>query len=336
MTSRRQRISRLWAAIGLTAALTGAACSADADSDGSAREAGDLTKIVVGVQPVTPFVNVPLGVQEGIFAKHGLDVEVRVISEATTIPPALLADQLQFSNWSYASFTLLADKRMPLRIVGPGDTAGTDLSSDYIQLITMRDSGVSSVKELAGKKIATNALLSLTHIQLMVALDKAGVDPKSVKFVPIPFPNMGAALEAGQVDAAGIAEPFITKLGQRADINPLAALDVAIMPDLPVSAWMTTEKYHKQNPDLVRAFQMALLESSQFAQDNPDKVREFVPEFAGVDKATADKMILPTWVTSVDSAKIQQVADVMHEYGATKKPVDMESYLLPVPLPEKQ
>lgn len=66
----------------------------------------------------------------------------------------------------------------------------------------------------------------------------------------------------------------------------------------------------------------------------PDKARQFVTEFAAVDDKTAEKMILPTWVDSVDPAKVQQLVDIMHEYGATKKPIDIAPYLLEFPLPE--
>lgn len=333
MTKQRSRRRRLWAAVGATFALILSACGTDSGSAESATNDGGLTKVVVGVQPVTPFANVPLGVEEGLFEKYGLDVEIRVISEATTIPPALIAGQLQFSDWSYASFALLADKGLPLRIVGPGDTAGADMSSDYTQLIALKDSGITDIKQLEGKKVATNALQSLSHIQTMVALDNAGVDPESVKYIPIPYPEQAAALEAGQVDAVQTGEPFLTKLGTDNDITRLAALDVAIMPNMPVSTWMTSEKYHEQHPDIVRAFQLGLRDSSRFAQENPDKVRKFVTKFTGVDDNIAKNMILPTWVDSVDP-KVQKLVDIMHDYGATKKPIDIAPYLLEFPLPE--
>lgn len=330
-----KKITRRALGLALASSLffAAAACgSGDTKSSSGGGSDGKLTKIVVGMQPITPFSNVPLGVEKGLFKKYGLDVQVKVISEATTIPPAVLAGQIDFSAWSYASFASLASKDLPLVTVGPGDIAGTDLSNDYTQLVATKDSGIKSTKDLAGKKIATNSLASLSEIQTRVALKNAGVDPDSVQIIPIPYANQGAALASGQVDAAQMAEPFLTKAKKDYGVVPLAALDAAIMPNLPVSTWLTSKKMVEQNPDIVRSFQLGLRDSSEYAQAHPDEVRAFLPSFAGVDASIAKEMILPTWVTDVDASKVQQVVDTMHEFGAVDKQIDMAPYMLKFPL----
>jgi NitT/TauT family transport system substrate-binding protein len=322
-------------AVGAIAGILLANTAACGSGDGSdSPDAKGLTKIVVALQPVTPFAQVPLGVEKGFFEKHGLDVEIRLISEATTIPPALLADQIQFSAWSYASFATLADQGLPLVTVGPGDTAGTDSKTDYTQLIALESSGIESTKDLAGKKVATNSLASLSQVQTMVALKNAGVDPESVEYIPIPYPDMAAALKAGQVDAAQMGEPFLTKTLAELDAISLDALDVAIMPNLPVSTWMAATKYTQNSPEIVRAFQLALSDSSRYAQSHPDEIRDFLPSLTGIDEATAQAMILPTWVTEVDPAKVQSVVDTMEEFGAIENPVDMSEFMLAPPAKE--
>ncbi|GAA0997810.1 MetQ/NlpA family ABC transporter substrate-binding protein [Acrocarpospora macrocephala] len=317
--------------LAVAAALFAASACGGAGTEPSAA----VRTITVGVQPNTPFAVVPLGVRQGLFQKHGLDVKIKVISTATTIPPALLADQLQFSNWSFASFATLADKKLPLKIVGPGDTAGRTLENDYIQLLTLKDGGATSVAGLTGKKIAVNSLASLTEVQVKMALKNAGVNPASVSLVPIPFPDQLAALTSGRVDAIGAGEPFLTLAKQKAELNALAALNAEIMPDLPLSLWMTSENYLQQHPEVVRAFQLGLKDSLEYARANPDALRKFIPEFAGVDAAVADKMILPTWTTSVDQAKVQRIAEIMHEYGAVASTPDMSKYILPFPIEAK-
>ncbi|MFI5427458.1 hypothetical protein [Aeromicrobium sp. UC242_57] len=43
-------------------------------------------------------------------------------------------------------------------------------------------------------------------------------------------------------------------------------------------------------------------------------------------------MILPTWVTEVDPAKVQTVVDKMYEFGAVDKKIDMSDYITDFPL----
>jgi NitT/TauT family transport system substrate-binding protein len=326
---------KLLAVAGLAAGATAlaAGCGSGAGSAGgqAAGQGGAPTKVVVGVQPAVPFAPVPLGVKMGFFKKEGLDVQIKTITTATTIPPALLAGQLQFSDWSFASFTALADKKLPLKIVGPGDLGGTTLRDDYTQLVTRKGSGIRSVAQLAGKKIAVNALASLSLAQTMAALRHAGVDPKSVTYVPIPYPDQNAALLAKRVDAVQSAEPFLTKFRSQGGVDALSALNAAVMPSLPVSTWMTSERYAEQNPKVVAAFQRGLLASLDYAQQHPEAVRAFIPSFTGVDAATASGMILPRWTTTIDAAKVQRVAEFMREYGIVKSTPRMTDYVLPLP-----
>lgn len=331
----RTRMSRRAAVAGfIVAGLALVTTGCGGDSPAPAQSSGQLTKVTVGVQPTAPFAVVPLGVEQGIFAKHGLDVEVKIISTASTMPPALLADQLQFSNWSFPSFAALADKKLPLKIIGAGDTAGRGEADDYIQLISLAESGITSVSQLAGKKVAVNSLASLTEVQIKVALKAAGVDLASVQLVPIPFPDQFAALAANRVDAIGAGEPFLTAAKQKAKVNFLAALDAAIMPDLPLSLWMTSDRFLQQDPKAVRAFQLALKESLEYAKSNPDAVRAFMPGFAKVDAAVAQAMILPNWTSDVDMAKVQQIVTIMHDYGVVPSAPDLSQYVTPFPLPE--
>ncbi|GGM35626.1 hypothetical protein GCM10007977_041310 [Dactylosporangium sucinum] len=327
-------MSRRAAVAGLLAAGVALFSTGCGEDSGPRASDGQLTKVAVGVQPTAPFSVVPLGVEQGIFKKYGLDVEIKIISTASTMPPAVLADQLQFSNWSFPSFAALADKKLPLKIIGAGDTAGRGEADDYIQLISLADGGVTSVSQLAGKKVAVNSLASLTEVQIKAALKAAGVDPASVELVPIPFPDQFAALAAKRVDAIGAGEPFLTAAKQKAKVNFLSALDAAVMPDLPLSLWMTSERFLQQNPKAVRAFQLALKESLEYAKSNPDKVRAFMPGFAKVDEAVAKAMILPNWTSEVDMVKVQQIVTIMHEYGVVPSAPDLSPYMTQFPLPE--
>ncbi|MEV4129909.1 ABC transporter substrate-binding protein [Nocardia sp. NPDC049707] len=298
-------------------------------SSGGAR--GEPATITVGVQPNTSFAVVPFGVEKGFFKQVGLDIEVKKITTATTIPPALLAGQLQFSNWSFPSFATLAGQGLPLKIVGAGDTTGGSLANDYIQLVALEQSRFTSVADLKGKTIAVNSLASLSEVQVKIALTNAGVNPADVKLIPIPFPDQLAALTSRRVDAIGSAEPFLTLTAAKEDIVRLAPLDAAVMPDMPLSLWMTSAKFLADHPDTVHAFQRALIMSLEYARDHEAEFRAFIPGFSGVSTDIAEKMILPTWTTSIDEGKAQVLAEIMHQYGAVDTVPTMKDFIIEFP-----
>ena len=77
-------------------------------------------------------------------------------------------------------------------------------------LIASERSGVKTMKELAGKTIALNAFGALCELQFREHLAKAGVPWSAVKPIVLPVPQMPAALELGNADAACVFEPIYT------------------------------------------------------------------------------------------------------------------------------
>ena len=64
-------------------------------------------------------------------------------------------------------------------------------------------------KDLAGKKIAVNTQKNIGDTTVRESVRKDGGDPSNIKFVEMPFANMPAALEKGDIDAAWVVEPSL-------------------------------------------------------------------------------------------------------------------------------
>ncbi|MBL8287995.1 MAG: taurine ABC transporter substrate-binding protein [Rubrivivax sp.] len=83
--------------------------------------------------------------------------------------------------------------------------------ADAEALIARNGSGVASVKDLKGKKVAT-PFVSTSHYQLMVQLKLEGVDAKAVNVMNLRPPEIAAAWERGDIDAAFIWDPVLSKI----------------------------------------------------------------------------------------------------------------------------
>jgi taurine transport system substrate-binding protein len=83
--------------------------------------------------------------------------------------------------------------------------------ADAEALIARKDSKVNSVKDLKGKKVAT-PFVSTAHYQLMAVLKLEGVDAKSVNVMNMRPPEIAAAWERGDIDAAFIWDPVLSKI----------------------------------------------------------------------------------------------------------------------------
>lgn len=83
--------------------------------------------------------------------------------------------------------------------------------SDAEALIARKASNVIDVKGLKGKKVAT-PFVSTAHYQLMLALKMAGLGPNDVTVMNMRPPEIAAAWERGDIDAAFIWDPVLTKI----------------------------------------------------------------------------------------------------------------------------
>ena len=83
--------------------------------------------------------------------------------------------------------------------------------ADAEALIVRNGSGINSVKDLKGKKVAT-PFVSTAHYQLMAVMKSEGVDAKGVNVMNLRPPEIAAAWERGDIDAAFIWDPVLSKI----------------------------------------------------------------------------------------------------------------------------
>ncbi len=83
--------------------------------------------------------------------------------------------------------------------------------ADAEALIARNGSNVNSVKDLKGKKVAT-PFVSTAHYQLMAAMKLEGLSAKDVNVLNLRPPEIAAAWERGDIDAAFIWDPVLSKI----------------------------------------------------------------------------------------------------------------------------
>jgi NitT/TauT family transport system substrate-binding protein len=237
------------------------------------------------------------------------------------IVPAVLKGERQFGFGNTISLFLAESRGLKLPIVAAGQVSPTAEGKDETAVMVPKDSPIRDVKDLQGKKIAVNTLQNIATLSIQAALDRAGVDPSSVKFIEVPFPEALAAIDSGRVDAAFFGEPFTTlakRSGARLMFRPFSAG----VPGGQVGAYMTSEAYASKNRDVVERFARAIERSNRYVMAHPDAIRTAVVKYTEVPRDVAEKMRLPVFVPTVDGTALQHLADVSKQYGVLKDPVD--------------
>lgn len=328
MLKRRASIPALAALVTLStlstlsaAALTG--CGSGSTGSTASKDGSGLTAVKVGVLPIAALAPLYLGVEKGVFRRHGLKLEPQVTQSGAAIVPAVVSGQQQFGFANPVTLMTAREKGLPLKIVGQGSQAGPGKSKEFEGVIVKKDSPIRKPADLAGKTVAVNALNNIGGLLISGALQKQGVDAKSIKFMEIGFPDANAALEAGRVDAAYQTEPFLyqaKQAGHRVVLYQYPALAERIT----IANYFTGERFAKQNPKAVAGFRAAINESLQYATAHPDEVRRIVTTFTKIPAAVAKEMTLPGWSPDPDprSNGLDLVGRLAVEAGLIKKQPD--------------
>jgi NitT/TauT family transport system substrate-binding protein len=188
------------------------------------------------------------------------------------------------------------------------------------------DSDIQAPADLEGKTIAINTLNNISQLTVTAALDSEGVDTSTINFVEVPLPDMVGQLEAGQIDAAGLVEPFVTT-GRNAGQRMLIHDRVATEPEMTIATYFTSTSYLEENPDIVEAFVRAMNRSLEYATENPDEARQAIADYTEIPPDVLAEVVLPLWQTDLNQASIENTAQLMVDQGSAESEPDVDGLI---------
>lgn len=313
-------------------ALLVAACG---DDDGGDAEAGagddagggeELTTIEVGVVPVVDVAPLYLGIEKGFFEEEGLDVQPAIAQGGAAIIPAVVQGDQEIGFSNIVSLLIGQTEDLPVQVISQGIQATDDPDNDTAAIAVPADSDIQDVSDLEGKTIAVNTLRNISELTVSAALEGEGVDVSTINFVEVPLPDMVGQLESGQIDAAGLVEPFITT-GKAAGHRMLIYDRVATEPELTVATYFTSDEFMESNPETVEAFVRAIHRSLEYATENPDEARQAIGEYTEIPPDVLEEVVLPLWQTDLNVDSIELIAELMVTYGITDEKADVDALI---------
>jgi NitT/TauT family transport system substrate-binding protein len=200
-------------------------------------------------------------------------------------------------------------------------------------------SEISSIKDLANKKVGVSAPGSSTDFFLKYMLSKNGVDPNSVGVVGVGLGSTAiAAMQQGTIDAAIMLDPAVTIL-QNDDKNLKILSDTRSQKDTvavfggeyPGGALYTRADWIASHEKEVQGMTKAILSTLKWIHSHtPEEIADKMPpEFVGKDKAlyvAALKNTLPMYSENglMDPKGAQAVHDVFAQSSPDVKKANID------------
>lgn len=326
MSAKRRSLLAAFAitALALTGCSSGSLSGDTSTPNGGGDGSGDLTPVTVGLLQIAPHAAVQLGIDEGIFEKHGLDVSIQLGQGGAALLPAVSSGSIQFAVGNPLSILVAASQGLDMRTIA--GYSYQDLGVPASGLVVRADAGIDSWADLAGKTVAVNAVNTLGDLGTMGLVEADGGDPKAVTFTEIAFPDQLAQLEQGNIDAAWIPEPFISA-ALATDGMTYLGNTFDVIPGLYSTVTFTSGAYAEANPEVTKAFAEAITEVTEFAMANEDLNREAIVAYTGMPAEVVDTITLEELSGSLDPAIFEELSALALKFGFLKTAPDLNKVI---------
>ncbi len=285
------------------------------------------TAVVYGYSAVSDYATVFVGVDEGLFAKRGLDLEPKFIPLNPTIIPGIESGSLQMGGPTPTGYLQSVDGGLQHVVIGGGGV----LSKTYTELglLARAGAGIRSAQDCVGKKIGVPGLGALLHVTFRQWLKVNGVDFKQVNFIEAPFPQHADLLRGGSLDAVVSGGPFMARIID-SGVGYVASYYTTFLPEgYPTILHVTRRDWAEKNPAVVKAFRDGITEAASFIAQpkNDGRVRETLAKYLKVPPAVAAKMQISPPGPVVTVKQLQWWASLMQEQALLKQAPNLPSLL---------
>jgi NitT/TauT family transport system substrate-binding protein len=267
----------------------------------------------VSTNPIDSGAEVYYAQDLGFFAKAGIDAQIQPGKNGAAIAAAVAAGAIDVGYSDLGSLAKAHARGIDFAIVAP---AAMWVSSAPVNVIMVaKDSPIRSARDLNGKVVAVPGLGTGADYTVRDWLEANGADLATIKFIELSYAAMPAAIAAGRIDAAHVAEPFIAVAKQNGRV--LASADDVLGKSYLRTVWFANGAWAKAHPDLIAKFAAVMHDTARWANDKRNYPRSaaILVKYAQLDPSIIGGMTRVVYGESLDPKLLQPEIDSNAKYG---------------------
>lgn len=256
------------------------------------------------------FVEVMVAQEQGFFAEHGLDVQIRAGQGTATAMQAVIGGSVEYSRGgAITSVPAIASEEAPIINIG------TVRQKTHFEIVSLPDQALTSPDQLAGKSVGVVSSGGSTEKLLLLVMSNAGVAERSVDR---PVTGLGAG--AYQLAKEGDVDAWVAPNYDRATVEQelgveLTAMKMSDFVEMPMDSYTTTVEMTESDNEGPRAFLAGVLQAMKFTMDksNWDAVYESLRAYN--PDATKEEVLfeLPFQIESWTAAGEDKLLDLRED-----------------------
>lgn len=212
------------------------------------------------------------------------------------------------------------------RIIGRSSSGPTALA-----VVVGKHSPISSPGDLRGKKVATVKGSSAHHL-LTIVLRNGGMTTDDIRFLNMSQGAIATALEKGEIDAAAVWEPLITRLSGQGTARVLVdgtGLKKGIL------VIVATKAFVDRDPRLVRKFLEVYERGREYIRENPREAARLLSGEVKLPPVQLQKVLarfdFDPRLSDDDIAELKSSEAFMRAARIIRERVDIATFVSPAP-----
>jgi taurine transport system substrate-binding protein len=196
---------------------------------------------------------------------------------------AMASGAVQVGEVGSAGIAAAVSRGEPLELFWILDDIG-----DAEALVAKNGSGINSIADLKGKKIAM-PFNSTTHFHMMVALEQAKINPADVQILNMRPPEVRAAWQRGDIQATFIWDPVLAEVKKDGKVIISSGKISADTGKATFDGYVANKDWAKANKDFMVKFVKVMADSDANYRSNVAKWNKDSAEVKAVAKWSGSK-----------------------------------------------
>jgi NitT/TauT family transport system substrate-binding protein len=290
--------------------------------------AQNLPVVRMGGQTIEPSAEPYYGDQAGIFLANGITPQVSTLGNGDAMVQAVAGGDLDAGLANPLQLAIAMTRSIPVQAIGVACIYSQAVADK--NLVVAKNSPIKVPKDLSGSTIGIGALGDFSQLSLWAWLEANGVPRTSVKFVELPVPEIGVALERNQIQGGFLVEPYKSQAVNAGLVRDFGDTFRAIAPEVATVMWFASTPWLQKNPDTARKLVKSIYAIGEWANTHGAQAAEILSKVTKIDLAALERLQRRQFATHFDPAYVANTLALAARFGVLLKPLSVSEFVATV------
>lgn len=273
-------------------------------------------EVIIGYLPSDHDAALFVADAQGQYKANGINTKLVQFNNGGDLMTAMASGDVDVGYVGITPVLSSIANGVPVKVISAAQTEGSGI-------VVAKDSGINSVSDLNGKKIATPGESSIQHMLLTYYLKQNGMSLSDLKVSSMKVPSMNDALKTGKIDGMITFEPYVSiaeKNGAKVFVD-----SSEIIPDHPCCVVVASDKFIDEHPNETQTILDIHENATNYINNNTDEAASLLPSDI-VSDVEVEKVAMSgfPFISGLNDTYKQKVMDFMKlevDLGVLKKPL---------------